>query len=159
MLRERIGQDQRRTAARDLRVHGDCNDAAEREPADVRAIDFELAHREQDGRRIILATRALRRRVALAIARIIECDRAPLAGKRLELQPPNRFVRTDAVEEDNRQMLAVAGLLIADLNSETRLDAPHQPYLGTMAPPALASPNDADDGQRRGGPLQDRPRY
>src|SRR6185369_9038193 len=97
--------------------------------------------------------------VAFAIARIIERDRAPLAGKMLELQPPNRFVRTNAVEEDNRQMFAAAGLLIADLDSQTRLDAPHHPYLGTMAPPALASPNDSDDGQQRGGPLQDRPRY
>jgi hypothetical protein len=46
---KRIGEDQRNAAARRGMVHRDGDDSAEREAADVPALDSKPVHRGQDG--------------------------------------------------------------------------------------------------------------
>src|SRR5437763_1053270 len=106
-------------------VERDRDDAAEREATDVRVLDAEFAHGREDRRRIIVAARAVGRRIAVAIAGIVERDSAPAAAEMLELRPPHRFVRSDAVEEDDRDRAAAPGLVIAERDSEGGCDAGH----------------------------------
>ena len=126
MSRERIGEDQRRAGFGIGMGHGDGHHAAQRQPADMRAINAKRLHRRQDGGGIIVAGRAFGRRLALAIAGIVERDRAPLVREMLELRMPDGAVRADAVEEDDRHALAVAGFVIADRQSEAGWNARHQ---------------------------------
>ena len=81
MVGESVGQDQRRDALRPGGVHRHRHNSAEREAADMRALDSELGHRRKDDCSIIVARHAFVRRVAVAVARIIERDRTPLALK------------------------------------------------------------------------------
>ena len=71
-----VGQDQRSAALARARVHGNGNDPAERQPADMRAFDTQRIHARENRRREIVA-RPPRRAVAFPIARIIERDCPP----------------------------------------------------------------------------------
>ena len=81
----------------------DRDHAAERQPADMRAVDAELAHRREDRGGIIVARRALGRRVAVAIAGIIERDGAALVpkwsscGRHTDLSEPTPWRKTIGV--------------------------------------------------------------
>src|SRR5438270_13761772 len=86
---ESIGENQRGAAARVGVVHGDDDDSAEREAADVGSVHSELVHRGDDGVGIIVARGALWGGVAVAVARIIERDRPAGAAKMVELGVPN----------------------------------------------------------------------
>ncbi len=102
-------------------VHRDRDDSAERQSADVGAVDPELGHGGEDHRRIIVARGAFGRAVAVPIAGIIERDGAAFFAEMLELWPPHGFVRADSVEEDDRRVpgpkLSGAGFVIADRNA------------------------------------------
>ena len=111
---EGVGEDQRGAAVRRGVVHRDGDHSAERQAADVRAVDAELVHRRQDRRGIIVAGRAFGRGVAVAVAGIVERDRAARPAEMVELRPPHGFVGADAVEEDDRRRVAAARFLVAD---------------------------------------------
>ena len=80
----------------------------------MRPVDPELGHRGEDRGGIIVARRVLGDRVAVAIAGIVERDRPPLVPEMDQLAEPNRAVRPDPVEEDDRGLHALAGFIVAD---------------------------------------------
>ncbi len=135
---EGVGEDQRGAAFERRMMHGDRDHAAERQAAKVSAGDSERVHRRQDRGGIIVTRRALARRVAIAIARIIEGDRAAGLAEMVELRMPHRFVRADAVEEDDRSGFAAAGFEIAERSAVAQSDAGHALHLGSVGEPALA---------------------
>ena len=114
MNRERIGEDQRSAALGRGVMHCDGDDAAQRQPADMRAIDSELAHRGEDRGGIIVAGSVFGRGVAVAVAGIVERDRAARMPEMDQLAKPYRAVRSDPVEEDYRGIHALAGFVVAD---------------------------------------------
>ena len=87
-------------------MQGDRNDPAERQPANVRAVDPQCVHPGEDGLSIIVPARSVGRWIAVAIAGIVERDcpaRPPEMG---ELGLPHRLVRSHAVKEDDRNPAA-----------------------------------------------------
>ncbi len=83
---ERIGEDQRGAALGRGVMHRDRDHAAQRQAADMRAIDAELAHRGQDRGGIIVARGVLARGVAVAVAGIVEGDGAALVPEMDQLR-------------------------------------------------------------------------
>jgi hypothetical protein len=120
-------------------VHGDRDDTAERQAADVGAVDPERLHRRQERRGVIVARRLLGRGVAVAVAGIVERDRAARLAKMVELWPPDGLVGTDSVEEDEGSRLAAADLLVTDVVAVAGAHFRHASHLGREPPAALAS--------------------
>src|SRR4051812_22836428 len=112
-------------------VDGNCNHAAERKAADVRASDSELVHCRQDGRRIIVAAGPCWRRIAVPVAWIVEGDCPPGPPEMRKLRSPHRFVGADPVEEDDRGSVAAACFFVADGDVFGGLDAGHHPSLAS----------------------------
>src|SRR5579884_4562741 len=128
-------------------MHRDRDDSTERQSADVRPVDPELVHPGDDRGSIIVAGGAFGRWVAVAVAGIVECDRAPFAAEMLELRMPHRLVGTDSMKEDNRGCVAGASFHKADLITIVGDHPGHAPHLGSLPPLALASLHGAADGQ------------
>ena len=83
-------------------VHRDGDHPAQRQAADMRSVDLQRVHRGEDrGGEIVVVGLAVGR-VAVAIAGIVEGDGVARRAEMLELRPPHRLVRADAVEEDDR---------------------------------------------------------
>ena len=101
-------------------VHRDGDDSAQRQAADVGALDLQRVHRGEDGGGEIVVVGLAVRRIAFAIARIIEGDGVARAAEMIELRPPHRFVRADAVEEDDRRR---RDLILGQLDAAKLLDA------------------------------------
>ena len=94
-----VGKGQRRASIGCSRVHGDRNDSAERETADVRLSDTESRHRGEDcGRKIV--ARGLVAELAVAVAGIVERERPARPPEMLQLRFPHRLVGADSVEEN-----------------------------------------------------------
>ena len=121
--REGVGKGQRRASRGCSGVHGDRNDSAERQTADVRLFDPESRHRGEDRGRIIVA-RGVVAELALAIAGIVERERSARPPEMLELRFPHRFVGADSVEENQGRPIAAADFDGADL-SERGFDGGH----------------------------------
>ena len=95
-----IGKDQRSAAYCRSVMHGDCNHPAKQSDANVRFSIPSPCIAERIASAKIVARHSGRCRLAFAIARVIECDRSPSAAEIAKLGTPDRFVGTDAVEED-----------------------------------------------------------
>src|SRR5260221_10950868 len=83
----------------------------------------------QDRRGIIVAGGASWRGVAVAVARIIERDRAARAAEMIELRVPHGFVRADALEEHDRRRRASAAFHIAQRLAVADREAGHHSIL------------------------------
>ncbi len=99
------------------------------------AADAKLVHGGQDRRGIIVAGRAVGGGVAVAVARIVERDRATSTAEMVELWPPHGFVGTDPVEEDEGGRITTARLLVADGVAVTRRNPGHKHTLAAGHPP------------------------
>ena len=55
----------------------------------------------------------------------LDAEKATLRAEMVELRMPHRFVGTDPVEEDDRRLLATAGLGIADFIASICADPSH----------------------------------
>ena len=86
---ETVGNDQRGAAVRRRGMHGDGDDAAQRQAADVRPVDAQRIHRRED--RAAKSSRvAPSTKLAFAIARIVEGDRPPGRAEMVELRRARR---------------------------------------------------------------------
>ena len=66
------------------------------------AVDRQRIERGEDGSGIIVAGGAIDE-LAFTIARIVERHRPARGPEMLDLRPPDAFVRSDAVQEDDRR--------------------------------------------------------
>ena len=101
-------------------VHRDGDNPAERQAAEVGLADLQSVHCSEDRGGKIVVVRLAVRWIAFAVARVIEGDGVARAAEMIELRPPHRFVRADAVEEDDRRW---RDLILGHLDAANLLDA------------------------------------
>jgi len=105
---------------------GNGHDTTEREAAKVGAINPKGIERGEHrlGEAVVRGGVTCGRRVAFAVARMIERDRAPLRAEMGKLARPGRLVGADAVQKDDRRRITAAVLVDADC-AEAGVDARH----------------------------------
>ena len=105
-------------------MHGDGDNAAKRQPANVGASDSKCIHRRQHrGREVVAA--CIGDKLAFAVTGIVERKRPTRLPEMLDLRPPDRFVGPDAMEEDGRHGGPAASLNAANGSFANR-NCPHR---------------------------------
>ena len=89
----------------------------------MRPADAERVHRREHRRSEIVAGRVFGHRAAVAVAGIVEGERAPAEAEMIELRVPDGLVGADPVQEKDRHAAAAA---LRDADAPARsLDAAH----------------------------------
>ncbi len=132
-------------------MHGDGDHSAQGEAANMSTFDLQCVHGRENRSGEIVTRRAVDK-LAFAIARIIECNGSPYHPEVIELGPPDAFVGTYAMQEQDRRFAAAAFLKISDAPPRGR-DTRHRGTMDVRVPalqgawPGLSFGHDPNDRQ------------